>query len=71
MYDTVQDAADSARAAGADKVIAVGHLGIEGTTEGWKSVDVIANTTGIDAFIDAHSHETIRQILTKIKTAKM
>mgnify|MGYP004714680783 FL=1 len=26
---------------------------------GWKSTDVIANTTGIDAFIDGHSHETI------------
>ena len=31
--------------------MALGHLGIEGTTEGWKSTDVIANTTGIDAFI--------------------
>ena len=59
LYDVVQNAVDSARAEGADKVIAVGHLGIEGTTEGWKSTDVIANTTGIDAFIDAHSHETI------------
>ena len=70
LYDTVQDAADSARAAGADKVIAVGHLGIEGTTEGWKSVDVIANTTGIDAFIDAHSHETIRSDTYKNKNGE-
>ena len=41
--------------------MALGHLGIEGTTEGWKSTDVIANTTGIDAFIDAHAHETIAE----------
>lgn len=61
FYDTIQDAVDNARAEGADRVIAVGHLGIEGTTEGWKSTDVIANTTGIDAFIDAHSHETIAE----------
>ncbi len=59
FYDTIQDTVDEAIAAGADRVIALGHLGIEGTTEGWKSTDVIANTTGIDAFIDAHSHETI------------
>lgn len=59
FYETIQNAVDSAVAEGADRVIALGHLGIEGTTEGWKSTDVIANTTGIDAFIDAHSHETI------------
>src|SRR5699024_8966354 len=57
----IQDTVDEAIAAGADRVIALGHLGIEGTTEGWKSTDVIANTNGIDAFIDAHSHETIAE----------
>ena len=61
LYQVIQDAVDGARAEGADLVIALGHLGIEGTTEGWKSTDVIANTTGIDAFIDAHAHETIAE----------
>lgn len=59
LYVTVQAAVDSARADGADVVVAIGHLGITGTTEGWRSTDVIANTDGIDAFIDAHAHETI------------
>ncbi len=59
FYETIQNAVDRAIGEGADRVVAVGHLGIEGTTEGWKSTDVIANTTGIDAFIDAHSHENI------------
>lgn len=59
FYESVQTAVDAAREDGADRVIAIGHLGIEGTTEGWKSTDVIANTTGIDVFIDAHSHEVI------------
>ncbi len=59
LYEVVQDAVDAAIAEGADRVIMVGHLGIDGTTDGWKSTDVIANTTGIDVFIDAHSHETI------------
>lgn len=59
FYETIQNTIDQARENGADIIIAVGHLGINGTTNGWKSTDVIANTTGIDAFIDGHSHETI------------
>lgn len=65
FYETIQNAIDSAKAEGAQRVIAVGHLGIEGTTEGWKSTDVIANTTGIDVFIDAHSHEVIQSAVYK------
>ncbi len=59
LYKTVQNAVDSARSEGVDKVVAIGHLGINGTTDGWKSTDVIANTSGIDVLIDAHSHEVI------------
>lgn len=59
LYEAVQSAVDSAREEGADLVIVVGHLGIEGITAGWRSTDVIANTDGIDAFIDGHAHETI------------
>ncbi len=55
----VQESVDNAIAEGADIVVAVGHLGIEGVTEGWRSTDVIAHTTGIDYFIDSHSHQTI------------
>ncbi len=65
FYETIQAAVNSAIADGADRVIAVGHLGIEGTTDGWKSTDVVANTEGIDAFIDAHSHEKIESITQK------
>ncbi len=59
LYENVQESVDSAIAEGADIVVAVGHMGILETTDGWKSTDVIANTNGIDYFIDAHSHETI------------
>lgn len=60
LYENVQESVDAAIAEGADIVVAVGHLGILETTDGWKSTDVIANTNGIDFFIDAHSHETIK-----------
>jgi len=59
LYDSVQSSVDAARAEGADFVILVGHLGENGTTERWTSDHVIRNTSGIDALIDGHSHETI------------
>lgn len=48
---TVQDAVDSAKNAGADYVIVVGHLGKDYVKSGWSSTDIIQNTTDIDAFI--------------------
>ena len=59
LYRQVQSSVDSARAAGADYVILVAHLGNEGITPRWTSSAVVANTNGIDAVIDGHSHETV------------
>lgn len=59
LYQAVQNAIDSARKEGADVVIAVGHCGIDEQSEPWTSYSIIANTTGLDAFIDGHSHSTI------------
>lgn len=58
LYATVQNAVDSARAEGADYVIACGHLGTEAACEPYTSIDVICNTTGIDVLLDGHAHET-------------
>ncbi len=58
LYENIQKSVDAAVEDGADVVVAVGHTGILGTTDGWKSTDIIANTDGIDYYIDAHSHET-------------
>ncbi len=58
LYTVVQEAVDAAKAEGADYIIAVGHLGIDEQSEPWTSTSVIANTTGIDALIDGHSHST-------------
>lgn len=59
LYDAVQSAVDAATAEGANIVIALGHLGTDPASAPWRSYDVIANTTGLDAFIDGHSHSTI------------
>lgn len=58
LYAAVQTAIDNASKE-ADIVIALGHLGDDPSSDPWNSEDVIANTTGLDAFIDGHSHSTI------------
>ncbi|MDE7246193.1 MAG: bifunctional metallophosphatase/5'-nucleotidase, partial [Oscillospiraceae bacterium] len=61
LYDAVQKAVDAAKAEGAEYVVAIGHLGDDGSTQEWKAQSVIANTNGIDVFIDGHSHEEIEK----------
>ena len=58
LYSAVQTAIDAASKE-ADLVIALGHLGIDPSSQPWTSEDVIAHTTGLDAFIDGHSHSTV------------
>lgn len=60
LYNNIQKSVDNAIDDGADYVVAVGHIGIIGSNDGWKTTDIIANTDGIDYFIDAHAHETIQ-----------
>ena len=58
LYASVQAAIDAAKAE-ADIIIGLGHLGVDLSSEPYRSTDVIANTVGFDAFIDGHSHTTI------------
>ena len=58
LYEAVQTAIDAA-AKEADYVIGLGHLGVDASSQPWTSKEVIANTNGLDAFIDGHSHSTV------------
>lgn len=58
LYADVQTAIDGALAEGADVIIGLGHLGDDEASKPWTSEEVIANVTGLDAFIDGHSHST-------------
>lgn len=69
LYEAVQTAVDAARAEGADYVVVMGHLGNESSASPWTYADVIANTTGIDALLDGHSHDT-DQVVMKNKDGK-
>ncbi len=60
LYADVQDAIDEAKNAGATTVIALGHLGDDPASQPWTSEETIANVSGLDAFIDGHSHNTVK-----------
>ena len=55
LYSAVQKAVDKAKCL-ADVVIGLGHLGVDPSSSPWTREEVIAHTTGFDAFIDGHSH---------------
>ena len=61
MVAQIQKAVNDAKAEGADYVIVVGHMGgtIAITNPYWSSSSVVSRLSGIDAFIDGHSHEVV------------
>ena len=57
LYKVTQEDVDMARSEGnADIVIALGHLGVDKSSEPNCSYNVMQNVKGIDLFIDGHSH---------------
>ena len=63
LYTAVQKSVDDARAEGANYVVVMAHLGNEAECSPWMYSDVIANTTGIDAWLDGHSHDTEQAVV--------
>ena len=70
MQADVQRAIDEARAAGADLVIGLGHLGVDLSSEPWTSPTTIAGVSGMNAFIDGHSHTLMEGELVADKEGK-
>ena len=70
LYAAVQKAIDAAKAAGATYVVAVGHCGVDEGSAPWRSTDIIANVSGLSAFIDGHSHSSIPSQSVKDKDGK-
>ena len=59
LYADVQASIDSAKENGANVIIALGHLGDDPASSPWTSYETIANVSGLNAFIDGHSHSTV------------
>ncbi len=69
VYEAVQKAVDDARAEGAEFVVVLGHMGNEEDCRPWTYADVIEHTSGIDVFLDGHSHDT-EQVVMKNKNGE-
>ena len=63
LYAAVQTAVDAARAEGAAYVFVMAHMGNEDNCRPYTYADLIANTTGIDAVLDGHSHDTDQLVM--------
>lgn len=70
FYGKMQEAVNEMKSKGADYIVALGHLGDEGITDGWSSRELIANTTGIDVFLDGHAHSFLSGDTVKNKEGK-
>ncbi|MDD3920940.1 MAG: bifunctional UDP-sugar hydrolase/5'-nucleotidase [Eubacteriales bacterium] len=53
---TSQYAVDQLKAAGAQYIVCIGHLGMDVESNGVRSIDVVSAVKGIDLFVDGHSH---------------
>lgn len=71
LYECVQEAIDEVKNS-ADILIAIGHIGtgLDEQNLGISSIDIIHNTSGLNAFIDAHSHSTMEGTRVKDKKGK-
>jgi len=63
FYETAQNSINQAREEGADYVIILSHLGDESDNDHPNSLSLIAQTTGIDVVLDAHSHSYLPDTL--------
>jgi len=67
LYSVVQNAVDSAEAAGADYIVGLTHLGTESVYEQWSAPTLISNTTGFDVVLDGHSHSVVENMIVNDK----
>ena len=56
LYDCAQEQIDGLKSQGCDLVVCLGHLGEGNSSAPNRARDVIANTQGLDLFIDGHDH---------------
>ena len=59
LFAVAQAQVAELEAAGCDLIVCLGHLGQDDESTGNRSIDLLEKVTGIDLFIDAHSHTVI------------
>ena len=61
LFACAQAQVDELKAAGCNYIICIGHLGVDEESAGRRSTDVIEHVTGIDLFVDGHSHTAFEE----------
>ena len=61
MYKCAQAQVAALKDAGADIIVCLAHLGVDGESEPNRSVDLFAKVEGIDFIIDGHSHSVMEK----------
>lgn len=61
MYECAQAQVAALKNAGADIIVCLAHLGVDGESEPNRSVDLFAKVEGIDFIIDGHSHSVMEK----------
>ncbi len=69
MYAAVQNSIDDLQRSGADYIVALAHLGVDGASV-YTSRNVIRNVSGLDAVIDGHSHTDLFTEMVKDEAGK-
>ena len=61
IWQNAQAQVDALKAAGADVVVCLAHLGVDASSEPYRSYDLYSKVTGIDFIIDGHSHTVMEK----------
>jgi len=61
LYQKAQEQIDLLKKDGCSLIICLGHLGVDDSSSPNRSIDVIQNTSGINVFIDGHSHTEVNE----------
>ena len=61
LYKQTQAVIDTLKEKGAQLIIGITHLGVDGESEPNRSIDLYNNTVGIDFLIDGHSHTVMTE----------
>ncbi len=61
IWENAQVQVTALKAAGADVVVCLAHLGVDDSSEPYRSYDLYSKVTGIDFIIDGHSHTVMEK----------
>ncbi len=61
IWQNAQAQIDALKADGADLVVCLSHLGVDASSEPYRSYDLYKEVTGLDFIIDAHSHTVMEK----------